>query len=43
MNDVFEAEVTDDKFSLNYEKNKKNLVAVRTTNELSFIKLFSHL
>ena len=35
MNDVFEAGVTDDMFSLIYEANRENFVAVRTPNGLS--------
>ena len=35
MNDVYEARVTDDNFSLLYEANRENFVAVKTPNGLS--------
>ena len=35
MNDLFEAGVDDDVFSLIYEANKENQVAVKTPNRLS--------
>ena len=43
MNDLFEAGIDDDIFSLIYEANRENNVAVLTPNELSRREVFKEI